>query len=254
MTINSRASVLLAAGQGSRMWPLTEKTPKSMLEVGGVPLLKRIINDLVKVSDGEIVVVTGYQSQFVNEMIASSFSNRVRTVHNQLFHEDVNILSVDIGVDGLLNPENGYTIIETDLLIEQVGWQKMFDSEHNNDSFWVTHGRYSKDLTGGIIHEHEVNQLIDKIAYVPDYQTEYNGWHKMLGILSVSPDNVKNDRLFRKSEIQRSIKQYYMSTWINNLDKLPCRVLDLSTCYASSFNTPEAFQASSHEFLKLKVN
>ena len=35
---------LLAAGIGSRLWPLTEAMPKCLTKIGGRPLLERLVN------------------------------------------------------------------------------------------------------------------------------------------------------------------------------------------------------------------
>ena len=42
-----RHGMILAAGLGKRMQPLTNKKPKSLLEIGGITLLERAINLLI---------------------------------------------------------------------------------------------------------------------------------------------------------------------------------------------------------------
>lgn len=59
MTQVSRA-VLLAAGRGSRLGALTANTAKPMLDVGGEPIIHRIIAGLAAGGIREVVVVTGY--------------------------------------------------------------------------------------------------------------------------------------------------------------------------------------------------
>jgi MurNAc alpha-1-phosphate uridylyltransferase len=51
-------AMILAAGRGERLRPLTDKTPKPMLPVDGKPLLEHHINRLAAVGINEIVINT----------------------------------------------------------------------------------------------------------------------------------------------------------------------------------------------------
>lgn len=53
-------AILLAAGMGTRLRPLTLDTPKSLIEVNGMPLAERQIQLLKEKGIDEIIVVTGY--------------------------------------------------------------------------------------------------------------------------------------------------------------------------------------------------
>lgn len=53
-------AILLAAGMGTRLRPLTLETPKSLIKVNGKPLLERQIEFLKEKGINEIIVVTGY--------------------------------------------------------------------------------------------------------------------------------------------------------------------------------------------------
>jgi MurNAc alpha-1-phosphate uridylyltransferase len=50
------AAMILAAGRGERMRPLTDTTPKPMLKVGGQPLIERNVNALVGAGIRRIVI------------------------------------------------------------------------------------------------------------------------------------------------------------------------------------------------------
>ncbi len=61
--------VILAAGQGKRLLPLTEDIPKCLLDIGGRRLLERQINAFAACGVSEIVVITGYGAIQVDEVL-----------------------------------------------------------------------------------------------------------------------------------------------------------------------------------------
>ena len=54
-------ALILAAGKGTRMWPLTENIPKPLLPISGVPIIKRQIDELKKVGVKKVYILIGYQ-------------------------------------------------------------------------------------------------------------------------------------------------------------------------------------------------
>jgi NDP-sugar pyrophosphorylase family protein len=66
MSLVHRA-VVLAAGRGTRMMPLTANLPKPLIPVAGVPILERILRGLAAAGIDETVVVTGYLGQMIED-------------------------------------------------------------------------------------------------------------------------------------------------------------------------------------------
>ena len=54
-------AVILAAGYGGRMSPLTNKTHKTLLKVNGNHIMDLIIKSLVSNNINDIIIVTGYK-------------------------------------------------------------------------------------------------------------------------------------------------------------------------------------------------
>ncbi len=67
--------VILAAGKGTRLRPLTEHTPKPLVKVAGKPLLEHIIEALPSSVD-EIILVTGYLEQQIKDYCGSEFHGK----------------------------------------------------------------------------------------------------------------------------------------------------------------------------------
>ena len=62
-------AILMAAGMGTRLRPLTETTPKSLIEVNGMSLLERQIINLKEIGINEIIVLTGYLHEKFDELV-----------------------------------------------------------------------------------------------------------------------------------------------------------------------------------------
>lgn len=244
--------MLLAAGQGSRLWPLTEKRPKSLLEMGGKTVLETILDPLLDTGPREVVVVTGFEKGQMHDFVSEKYGARgVRTVENKLYLEDTNILSTQIGVSALKNPEKGYFIIETDIIAPPVVWKTIADQENHLGSFWVTRGVYGRNLTGGIVRINEEGSVID-IRYEPTHDPKFDGWAKMLGVLGVGPEQVAADVEARALLAAQSTSQYYMASWITHAARLPCHAYDLKDQFAMSFNTKNDYQAAYRAFVSVK--
>jgi NDP-sugar pyrophosphorylase family protein len=63
--------MVLAAGVGSRLRPLTDDIPKALIDVGGAPMIERVIRQLQSAGVTELVVNLFHLSDHVVEFLAS---------------------------------------------------------------------------------------------------------------------------------------------------------------------------------------
>lgn len=68
-------AIILAAGEGMRLRPITNEIPKSLVSVKGVPILVRTLQALPKEIDS-IVIVVGYKGDQIRRSIGESFEGR----------------------------------------------------------------------------------------------------------------------------------------------------------------------------------
>jgi len=66
-------AVILAAGCATRLRPLSDDTPKTLLPVAGVPILRRTMTSLLRCGFDQFVIGTGYLEHMVREAVESWF-------------------------------------------------------------------------------------------------------------------------------------------------------------------------------------
>ena len=66
-------AIILSAGQGRRLLPLTENTPKCLLPVSGKPVIAWQIDTLLANGIQEIVIVAGFQIGKVEALMAERY-------------------------------------------------------------------------------------------------------------------------------------------------------------------------------------
>ena len=76
-------AVVLAAGKGTRLRPLTDDKPKGMVEVADRPLLTHCFERLVELGADELIVVVGYRKQDVISHYGDDFEGVPITYSHQ---------------------------------------------------------------------------------------------------------------------------------------------------------------------------
>lgn len=109
-------AVILSAGQGRRLLPLTADRPKCLIDLHGKTLLQWQLDALLAAGVGPITVVTGYASEAVESVIARHYAGKaVRVQYNPFFQVADNLGSCWIAraaFDGELLLLNGDTVFE----------------------------------------------------------------------------------------------------------------------------------------------
>ncbi len=78
-------AVILAAGEGTRLRPLTRSRPKALVPVANTPILKYVIDALLANGIREIIVVVGYRKEHVIRYLTENdLPVRVVVQENQL--------------------------------------------------------------------------------------------------------------------------------------------------------------------------
>ncbi len=113
-------AVILSAGQGKRLLPLTKDQPKCAIPIHGRSILEWQIDELIKLGIRPIHVVVGFGAGRVEEILAHHGSRQaIHTVYNPFYAMADNLISCwtakyEMAEDFILL--NGDTLFETAIL------------------------------------------------------------------------------------------------------------------------------------------
>lgn len=153
--------VIMAGGQGVRLRPLTETTPKPLLNVGGRPILETIINNFKKQGFIHFFLSVNYKS----EMIQACFGNgEGLDVHIEYIKEDH-----QMGTAGALSKLKGqiketFIVMNGDILTN-VNFNELlaFHQEHDAIATMGTRS-YDHQIPYGVIYtdQGKITSIIEK--------------------------------------------------------------------------------------------
>jgi choline kinase len=121
-------TIIIAAGQGSRLWKTTDRVPKTLLPLGDGTVLSRIVANFVAVGVNEFVIVVGFRSEFIVEYLERNgyFGKRFTIVENREW-ERGNGISV-LRAQAALAPGETALLSMSDHLVSSVALARIKDA------------------------------------------------------------------------------------------------------------------------------
>ncbi len=92
-TASDYVGVILAAGVGSRLRPMTNTVPKCMVKTAGKPILEYQIDAYRKAGIKEIIIITGYEGQAIKNYCKHIKDIKITVVDNQDYENTNNMYS-----------------------------------------------------------------------------------------------------------------------------------------------------------------
>src|SRR3954451_11733559 len=141
-------AIVLAAGAGGRMRPLSDHTHKSLLPVGESTILGRIVDGLLAIEVRDILVVTGHLRDQICGFLAEHYPGvRFTFVHNQRYRETNNIVSLAMALDQC-EFDADIILIECDVLFQPAMLRRLTTAERGNIALV---DRYRPGMDGTVV-------------------------------------------------------------------------------------------------------
>jgi choline kinase len=184
MADNNRltTALILAAGTGSRLRPLTLDAPKCLTEVSGKPILGRLVDNLRSQGIKRLVVVTGYLDHCVREFLQENATDmQIDYIFNPVYQTTNNIYSLWLTRQAIQEP---FVLIESDLVFDASMLKSMLTPNRIAISHilpWMNGTTVELNANGGITAFNVKINGNDNPQYktVNIYSLSLENWHKM---------------------------------------------------------------------------
>ena len=110
-------AIILSAGQGKRLMPLTTNNPKCLVNIEGLSLIEWQINELIKGGIEQVSVVVGYQAEKVAQLLHRRYdTRRVHVIYNPTYAWADNLFSCWVARAEM---EDDFILLNGDTLFEE---------------------------------------------------------------------------------------------------------------------------------------
>lgn len=124
-------AVILAAGVASRLRPLTDNSPKCLLNVGDKSILERTVDNVVAYGIKQIVVVTGYLREMIEGFLLEKYPKVNFTfIFNEKYDSTNNIYSLWMTKEELLGHD--MLLLDSDIVFDGKIIGQLLNSGHEN--------------------------------------------------------------------------------------------------------------------------
>lgn len=122
-------AIILAAGIGKRLKPLTDELPKCMVKVKGKPIIINMLDELVcskKIK--EVLIVCGYMAEKIQKLVGNNYRGlKIEYLINDKYASTNNVYSLYLAKDWV---DSDCVLLESDLYYKSDLLKSILSEEH----------------------------------------------------------------------------------------------------------------------------
>ncbi len=124
-SLPTTTAVILVAGLGARLRPLTDDRPKALMDLGGETILNRALRLLIAAGVRDVVLATGYREDQIKKAV-SAVDARITFVKNE--HYDTTQNSISLGLCAPWLTEKSFFKLDGDVVFQPRVLERLADS------------------------------------------------------------------------------------------------------------------------------
>ena len=177
-------ALILAAGMGRRLGEFTAENTKCMIEVNGIRLIDRVINQLESININRIVVVTGYKGEKLQNYLKKKYPDKpIIFVDNSIYDKTNNIYSLWLARKYMT--EEDTLLLESDLIFDNSLLHEAVNSEYPNVALVA---KYQTWMDGTMVRIDEDNNIINFIPKKAFKFDDVKYYYKTVNIYRLSKE------------------------------------------------------------------
>jgi HAD superfamily hydrolase (TIGR01450 family) len=160
-------AIILSAGVGKRLQPLTLETPKSLLKVGGLPILMHQLQAMKDCGVKKVILVLGYKSSMVNYVLLNSeYRPLIEIVENPDYESTNNLYSLYLALNYLEKSQSFH--FPSRILL--ANGDVVFDKTILADMLKENKNQIAVDV--GVYYDESMKTVLDNLGYVTKISKE----------------------------------------------------------------------------------
>ena len=173
-------AVILAAGVGRRMRPLTDTRHKTLLPIAGTTILQRLLQSLRECDVRDVCVVTGYRRDDVVDAVRRECPDlNTEFVHNPRYETTNNVYSMALALERA-SIDDDILLVESDLIVDPRVMQQIVHSNHPNAALV---DRYRPGLDGTVVSVAPDDAIVQVFPpHLQDSAFDFSDKYKTLNI------------------------------------------------------------------------
>lgn len=179
-----KTAILLAAGIGNRLSPLTDTIPKCLVSVNEVPIIQNALTNLAECGITHTVIVVGYLMEKIKEAIGNELCGmKISYIESDSYRTTNNIYSLWLAREYL---SKNVLLLEADIFFEKELINRLLNSPGENLMAVVPYQSWMSGTVVRINNNDKVKSIID--SKNQDQSFDYNGCYKTANVYRLSSD------------------------------------------------------------------